>query len=85
LVELNLDGISPKAKELLEQYAKDSGIGTIERVVEELVFSAHDLLTLVDTAKDPRYSSQDAVLVLTQIRSILFKLQRFEQKPKPIS
>lgn len=77
---LNLDGLSPKAIELLKQYAKHSGIGTIERVVEELVFAAHDLMVLVDTTKDPRYSSQDAVIVLTQIRSVLLKLRRFEEE-----
>ena len=75
--KVELDKISPKAKELLNIFAKTSGVENLERVIEDLTFSVYELLELIDTTRDPKIYPQDAIIVMNTVRAVLAKFTRF--------
>jgi len=74
---LNLNQLSPRALELLEEFARTSGVDKLERVVEEQAFSIFELMRLIDTTRDPKIYPQDAILVFNTVRAVLEKFKRF--------
>jgi len=82
--KIELDKISPKARELLNIFAKTSGVENLERVIEDMTFSVYELLELIDTTRDPKIYPQDAIIVMNTVRAVLAKFTRFGSPSKDI-
>ena len=82
--KIEIDKISPKAKELLSIFAKTSGVENLERVIEDMTFSVYELLELIDTTRDPKIYPQDAIIVMNTVRAVLAKFTRFGSPSKDI-
>jgi hypothetical protein len=80
----SLDSLSPKAKEILLTFAKTTGLEDEAKVVEEMTYSVFALLRLVDTSRDPNIYPQDAVNVMTTVKSVLAKFTAFGEPTKII-
>jgi len=76
---ISLDKISPKTLEILEQFAKTTGHGNLDRTIEELAFAMLELLQIVDTQKDPLLEPEVARRQMETMRGVL---QRFKRFPK---
>ena len=75
---INLNVISPKAREILERFARTTGHGNLDRTIEELAFSMLELLQIVDTQKDPLLEPEVARRQMETMRGILQRFKRFE-------
>jgi hypothetical protein len=78
---LELDRISPKALEILQEFAKTTGHGNLERTVEELAFAMLELNQIIDTQKDPLLEPEAARRQMETMRGVLQRFKRFQAKP----
>jgi len=76
---IQLNKLSPKSIEIIEQFAKTTGHETTERVVEELAFAMKELLQIIDTKKDPMLEPEAAARQTETMRGILQRFKRFEK------
>jgi hypothetical protein len=82
MTQIELDKLSPRAKELLEIFAKTSGVADISMVIQDETFSIFELMKLIDTTRDPKIYPQDSVLVFNTVKAVLAKFSRFGQPTK---
>lgn len=77
---LDLEKLSPKALEIIEEFAKTTGHGDLERTVEELAFAMLELNQIIDTQKDPLLEPEAARRQTETMRGILQRFRRFKSK-----
>ncbi len=77
---LDLDKLSPKALEIIQQFAKSTGHVNLERTVEELAFAMLELNQIIDTQKDPLLEPEAARRQMETMRGILQRFRRFESR-----
>ena len=82
--KVDLEKISPRARELLKIFAQTSGVESLEKVIEDMSFSVFELLELIDTTRDPKIYPQDAIIVMNTVRAVLTKFTRFGSPSKAI-
>jgi hypothetical protein len=80
VVSIDMDRMAPRAREALQYFAKTSGLDDEGRTVEELVFAMKELLTLIDTTKDPMLEPEAARKQMDVMRGILQRFKRFEHE-----
>ncbi len=78
---LELDRISPKALEVLREFARSTGHGNLERTVEELAFAMLELNQIIDTQKDPLLEPEAARRQMETMRGVLQRFKRFQANP----
>ncbi len=78
---LELDRISPKALEVLREFARTTGHGNLERTVEELAFAMLELNQIIDTQKDPLLEPEAARRQMETMRGVLQRFKRFQANP----
>jgi len=76
---ISLDRFSPRATEILNNFAKTTGHETLERTIEELAFAMVELLQIVDTQRDPLLEPEAARRQMETMRGILQRFKRFEK------
>jgi len=76
---INLDKLSPKALETLEQLAKTTGHENLERTVEELAFAMLELLQIIDTQRDPFLEPEVARRQMETMRGVLQRFKRYQR------
>lgn len=77
---LDLDKLSPKALEILQEFAKSTGHGNLERTVEELAFAMLELNQIIDTQKDPLLEPEAARRQMETMRGVLQRFKRFQTR-----
>lgn len=82
--QIDLEKISPKARQLLKIFAETSGVENLEKVIEDMSFSVYELLELIDTTRDPKIYPQDAIIVMNTVNAVLTKFKRFGLPSKAI-
>ncbi|MCJ7699267.1 hypothetical protein MUO56_03335 [Candidatus Bathyarchaeota archaeon] len=80
--QIDLDKLSPRARDLLDIFAKTSGVADLATVIQDETFSIFELMKLIDTTRDPKIYPQDAVLVFNTVKAVLAKFSRFGQPTK---
>ena len=75
---LDLERISPKARQLLEQFAKTTGHENLERTVEELAFAMMELNQMIDVVKDPLLEPEVARRQMETMKGIMQRFKRFQ-------
>lgn len=75
---IDLSQLSPKAKEILDTYAKTTGLNDLKRVIEELAFTMLEMQQIVDTQKDPLLEPEAARRQMETIRGSLQRFSRFK-------
>jgi hypothetical protein len=80
--QVDLEKISPKARQLLKIFAETSGVENLEKVIEDMSFSVYELLELIDTTRDPKIYPQDAIIVMNTVKAVLTKFTRFGSPSK---
>ena len=80
--QIDLDRLSPRARDLLDIFAKTSGVADLATVIQDGTFSIFGLMKLIDTTRDPKIYPQDAVLVFNTVKAVLAKFSRFGQPTK---
>jgi hypothetical protein len=74
---IDFSKLSPKAIEIIEKYAKTSGVSTYERTIEELAFGMLELEQIIDTQKDPLLEPEAARRQMETLRGVLQRFKRF--------
>lgn len=77
---IDLSQLSPKAKEILDTYAKTTGLNDTKRVIEELAFTMLEMQQIVDTQKDPLLEPEAARRQMETIRGSLQRFSRFKDR-----
>ena len=54
MIQIELDKLSPRAKDLLQIFAKTSGVEDLATIVQDETFSIFELMKLIDTTRDPK-------------------------------
>lgn len=83
--QIDLEKISPKARQLLKIFSETSGVDNLEKVIEDMSFSVYELLELIDTTRDPKIYPQDAIIVMNTVKAVLTKFTRFGSPSKAIT
>jgi hypothetical protein len=76
---IDLRNLSPRARKVLEDFAKTTGHESIDRVVEELAFSMLELQQIIDTQRDPLLEPEAARRQMETMRGILQRFNRFKE------
>ena len=76
---IDLGNISPRARQILEELSKTTGLDSMERVIEELSFTVLELNQIVDTQKDPLLEPEAARRQMETMRGILQRYKRFDK------
>jgi len=76
---IDLDKLSPKAMETLQQLSKTTGHDSLERTVEELAFAMLELLQIIDTQRDPLLEPEVARRQMETMRGVLQRFKRFQK------
>lgn len=76
---IDLKSLSPRARKVLEDFAKTTGHDNIERVVEELAFAMLELQQIIDTQRDPLLEPEAARRQMETMRGILQRFNRFKE------
>ena len=82
MVSIDIEKMAPRAREALVHFAKTTGLDDEGRTIEELVFAMKELLTLIDTTKDPMLEPEAARKQMDVMRGILQRFKRFEHDIK---
>jgi hypothetical protein len=74
---VDLNKMSPRAREVLTRLSKSTGHDDEVRTVEELCFAMMELLTIIDTTKDPMLEPEAARKQMDIMRGILQRFKRY--------
>jgi hypothetical protein len=78
MVSIDVDRMAPRAREALLHFAKTTGLEDEGRTIEEITFAMKELLTLIDTTKDPMLEPEAARKQMDVMRGILQRFKRYE-------
>jgi hypothetical protein len=74
---INLNEISPRAIQIIDDLAVTTGLEDPVRVIQELAFSMKEMLDIIDLTKDPMLEPETARRQTETMRGILQRYKRF--------